>query len=196
MNPSVFTYMRKFCNYAGWTAALVLLSACVGGDMSDLEAKVAEVKNRKNLVPPPLPEFPPERIYLYPHEEGKARDPFGSLIEEKKTDPLPGTLPEKLRPECKPPDLYRNPEPLEQFPLDALAMVGTLNLDGQIWGLIKSPPPEQLIHRVQVNNYIGQNKGKVIYIGDQQIDLMEKVDDGTGCFQEKENSLKMPEKQQ
>jgi type IV pilus assembly protein PilP len=89
--------------------------------------------------------------------------------------------------------LYRTPEPLEKFPLDALNMVGTLDLDGQVWGLIKTPPPEQLIHRVQINHHIGQNRGKIFYIGENRIDVMETVDDGTGCFERKENSLKMLE---
>ncbi len=175
-----------------WLALLpvLFLTACVSNDMSDLERFVEDIKNQKNIAPPKLPEFPPEEIHLYPHSEGMARDPFASLEQEKTEEKsLSASAQKPERPECRPPNIHRNREPLEQFPLDALDMVGTLELGNDTWGLVEDP--EGLIHQVQVNNYLGQNNGKIIHIGAQKIEMIELADDGTGCYLEREASLAM-----
>jgi len=58
------------------------------------------------------------------------------------------------------------PEFLEQFPLDALQMLGTLQLEGDTWGLVSAPDGE--IHRVMVGSYLGQNNGKIIVINSSE----------------------------
>ena len=41
------------------------------------------------------------------------------------------------------PDADRTPEFLEQFPLDALQMLGTLQLEGDTWALVSAPDGER-----------------------------------------------------
>jgi type IV pilus assembly protein PilP len=181
--PIRLTYLAQCALGA---AVILLASGCARSDMDDLEAYVKSVKERKNIVPKPLPDFPPEEIYLYPHTYGAMRDPFTPLEETKKTD-VENIEIKTTRPECVRPDPYRKTETLEKYPLDALKMVGTLSENNEIWGLVQDP--EGLIHQVQTNHYLGQNNGKIIYIGESKIELKEVADDGTGCYQERDASL-------
>lgn len=54
---------------------------------------------------------------------------------------------------------------LEAFPLDAIAMVGSLNKSGAPTALVKA---DNLIYQVKVGNYLGQNYGKIIQITKMQ----------------------------
>tara|TARA_Y100000739_G_scaffold161655_1_gene139884 strand:- start:58 stop:363 length:306 start_codon:yes stop_codon:yes gene_type:complete len=68
------------------------------------------------------------------------------------------------------PDANRVPDFLEKFPLDALQMLGTMQLEDSTWALISAPDGE--IHRVMVGAYVGQNNGKIIAI-DQSKGVLE-----------------------
>ena len=74
----------------------------------------------------------------------------------------------------------RNKEYLEQFPLDTLAMVGTLVNDGEVYGLVQTQ--DGMVHRVVSGNYVGQNDGQIIAIGSANIRIEELVPDGIGGF--------------
>lgn len=81
------------------------------------------------------------------------------------------------------PDSRRNREFLEQFSLDTLTMVGTLKLDGRSFGLVQTK--DGLVHRVLPGQYMGQNDGKIVSIGDSKISLIEIVPDGMGGYMER-----------
>ncbi|MBL4743569.1 MAG: pilus assembly protein PilP, partial [Cycloclasticus sp.] len=89
------------------------------------------------------------------------------------------------------PDLEREKEGLEAYPLDTLRMVGTLSKGGESWGLVKAS--DGVVHRVQPGNYLGQNFGKIIGIQDHQIDLGEWVATTAGRWREREASLALAE---
>jgi type IV pilus assembly protein PilP len=170
----------------------LLLASCASNDMSDLQAYTDEIKAQKNIVLTPPPDFPKEEIYIYPHKPTD-RSPF-DLIDDVKQNSRDVALdiddPNKQkRVDCIPPDRHRNKEPLEQFPLDALKMVGTLAQGGSFWGLIQDP--DGLLYQVQINNYLGSNSGKIINIGDDKIEVMELVEEGsgTGCYILRSNSI-------
>ena len=77
----------------------------------------------------------------------------------------------------------RSREFLEQFPLDTLRMVGTLQLGDTNYGLVQTS--DGLIHRVVPGNYMGQNDGRIIAITDSDIELIEIVSDGIGGYLER-----------
>ena len=89
------------------------------------------------------------------------------------------------------PDSKRNREFLEQFPLDTLKMVGTLKLNGQMYGLVQTK--DGLVHRVNDGNYMGQADGKVIEITPSKINVVEIVPDGLGGYMERRASLGLNE---
>jgi len=165
---------------------LVSLSACAGREMSDLEQFVAEIKAQKTVTLETLPETPVEDIRTYAGFEH--RDPFESFDEFKKIAPTTNTEePEFVDVNCVRPDMHRNKEALESFPLDSLTMVGTLTQGEELWALIEDP--ERLIYKVKVNNFMGQNYGQIIGITENKIELVEKYDDDTGCFLERTGTL-------
>ncbi len=155
-------------------AGALLLAGCAG-DMSDLEAWVSEVRARQKGRVEPLPEVRPYETFAYAAHE--LRDPFTPPSEEAVLPVLAGTG-SKVRP-----NLNRPREPLEEYPLDSLRMVGILELKGTRWALIRAP--DDTIHRVRVGNYMGQNHGRITRIAETQVDLIEIVPDGLGGWMER-----------
>ena len=76
---------------------------------------------------------------------------------------------------------------MENFPLDTLRMVGLLEQNKQVWGLVKDP--QNLVHRVQTGNYAGQNDGQIVSVTETTIELIEIIPDGLGGYIERSASL-------
>jgi len=164
-----------------------MLSACLQDwDRTDLEQRVDAVKKIKTIRLDPIPDFPQFESYSY--TAASARDPFESLNQNKKSDPVPIVDDVMLNNiNCLRPDRHRNKESLENFPLDSLKMVGTLEENQTTWGLILDP--DGLIYRIQVNNYLGENFGKIVAINANRIDVREMHNNGSGCYIEREASI-------
>lgn len=88
------------------------------------------------------------------------------------------------------PEMTRRKEPLEAFPLDSMAMVGSINKQGAPVALLKI---DNLIYQVKVGNYIGQNYGKILQITETSIQLREIAQDATGDWIERSASLDLQE---
>ena len=155
-------------------AAVLALSAC-GSDMDDLRAYIDEVKARPGGRIEPLPQIKPTPTFVYTADESGARSPF-----------VPDTPQARV---SENPDAVRGPDPnrprefLEQFPLDTLRMVGTLEAQGSAFGLIQTA--DGLIHRVSEGNHLGQNYGRITIITDSEIQLVEIISDGIGGYLER-----------
>lgn len=153
----------------------VLLVACSSG-MGDLEQYVAEVKGRKTRQIEPIPQIKQYEAFAYLALD--RRNPF--VRAEPKKDPnAPGS---NIRP-----DPNRNPEPLEEFPLDGLRMLGTINKEKTVYALVKAP--DNVVHRVTRGNHMGQNYGKISSITEGSIELIEIIPDGFGGFMERPANL-------
>ncbi|HHH13454.1 MAG TPA: pilus assembly protein PilP [Thiolapillus brandeum] len=172
--------MRKQC-YA--TLAVLLLAGCVDHGMQDLEEYVAEVKARPPTPIDPIPQITQAETFLYIGEN--RRDPF--MPTEEISDVLSEQTEEGPRP-----DPNRRKEELEFFPLDSLRMVGTLDREGQMWGLVQTP--DGTIHRVKAGNYLGQNDGRIISIEEERINIVELVPNGRGGYLERQASLALGER--
>jgi type IV pilus assembly protein PilP len=157
----------------------IVVSGCAG-DFSDLQQYVEETRNKYQGSVEPLPQFEPYQNHVY--SVFNYRAPFDQPV-EKEQDVVSNDGPA--------PDIQRRKEPLEFFPLDSLQMVGTLEQQGDVWGLVKDP--EGTIHRVQPGNYMGQNFGEIIRIEEDSIDLLEIIPDGLGAWVEREISLTLGE---
>lgn len=90
------------------------------------------------------------------------------------------------------PELARRKEPLESFPLDAMAMVGSLDKAGKPVGLVRV---DNLLYQVRLGNYLGQNYGRVMRISEGEIGLREVVQDAAGDWVERIANLQLQEKQ-
>jgi type IV pilus assembly protein PilP len=160
-------------------AALVLLSlgGCSGG-MDELRAQVAEIKARPGERIEPLPEIKPYESYTY--AASTLRSPFVPSA------PARSDVANAVRPDVK-----RAREFLEQFPLDTMQMVGTLQLQGRNYGLVQGK--DGLVHRVLPGNFMGQNDGRVVGISSTKISIIEIVPDGLGGYIERPAALALNE---
>ena len=85
------------------------------------------------------------------------------------------------------PDPERPREFLEQFPLDSLRMVGSLEINQLKAGLVQAT--DGLVHRVTIGNHLGQNYGRVTSISDSEIELVEIIPDGLGGYIQRPASI-------
>lgn len=158
---------------------IMLLTAC-SNDMSDLENYAQEVRARKSGKIDPIPEIVPYEAYVY-NVAGR-RDPFLGLKFFTAIQGASGGVQ---------PDLARRKEPLEDFPLDSLAMVGTISKEQTLYALVRAG--NGVIHRVTLGNHMGQNFGRIVGIGEYEVQLLEIIPDGFGGYMEQDAVLAMSE---
>jgi len=179
---------------AGVAAATLLLTGCVSTDMSDLDQYIAEILARPaRTTVDPLPELKVPETYAYQSADTGKRDPFESFLDRTPEggkgkggeDPMT----KELRREIE----GRNPEELEQFELDALRMVGTLQDNNELWGIVLDK--DGTVHRVKVGNYMGKNYGKILSISEDKIELREIFSTSTGGLEERPATLALSEQE-
>ncbi|MBE9564017.1 MAG: pilus assembly protein PilP [Proteobacteria bacterium] len=158
------------------SVSLLSISAC-SHDVSDLQSFIAQQKSAHVGSVKPIPQFKPYESFSYTAAE--LRDPFVSMMDLEKDE---GTKTSLLNP-----DSTRPRQPLEVFPLDTLSMVGILEQNTQLWGLIKDP--QNIVHRIQVGQYMGQSEGRIIEINESAVYLVEIVPDGIGGYIERDASI-------
>lgn len=164
---------------AAWLLPLLLLAGC-GKGTSDLEAWVAEVRNRPA---PPLDPLPmTQQFESFAYDASRMRDPFSA--------PIPDRRNANSGPR---PDPNRRKEPLEAFPLDTLDMVGSLGATGA-GGVALVMAPDKVVHRVRAGNHMGQNEGRITAVTDSRIDLTELIPDGAGGWIERQASIALDDK--
>jgi type IV pilus assembly protein PilP len=146
--------------------------------MNDLDRYINEVKARPGGRIEPLPEITPYEVFTYVADTEGFRSPFiPDSPQAASTSDVGGARP----------DPERSREFLEQFPLDTLRMVGTLELGGTQFGLVQTA--DGLIHRVVPGNYMGQNDGRIVAINDSEIELIEIISDGIGGYLERQAAV-------
>jgi type IV pilus assembly protein PilP len=166
------SYARAACMIAA-LAALLAASGCSRG-MADLDAYIAEVKARPGGRIDPLPQIRTYTTFRY--------DPAGARSPFVPDAPTASASVGGVRP-----DADRRREFLESFPLDTLRMVGTVRMGGRLYGLVQAS--DKLVHRVTVNNYLGQNDGRILTITNSEIQLLEIIPDGLGGYTERAASI-------
>lgn len=156
---------------------LGLLGGC-SSDMSELRAQVEQIKGRPGERIEPLPQIRAFESFTY--DAGALRSPF-----------VPGTPARAETASSVRPDVRRSREFLEQFPIDTLQMVGTLQLQGRSYGLVQGK--DGLVHRILPGNYVGQSDGRVVSITANRISIIEIVPDGLGGYIERPAALALNE---
>ena len=170
-------------------AILAFIAGCTGSDAELKEwiaaEKVRIEKNRTPIAPlPVLKTFETFEYKVKDKDDNDRRDPFGPSVQERaEAQATFGSGPQ--------PDKHPK-EPLESFPLDALKMVGSIGTGTSMEGLIKDP--DSVIHRVHINNYLGENGGKITAIAEDHIDLVELIPNETGGWRERKATIAPGEK--
>lgn len=163
-------------------ALAALVAGCGGGDMSDLENYVAEVKSRKSSDIDPIPDIRPYEPYTYVPAD--RREPFTPMLPSSEREE--GGSMSDIRP-----DTNRPRETLEQYPLDSLRMKGTLSVGGALYALIQDP--EGIVHRVTLGNHMGQNYGEITAITPSEVQMIEIVPDGLGGYMKRSADIALSE---
>ena len=160
----------------------LLLVGC-GRGKDDLEQWVQQTLNRPPEPIEPIPTVRSPEIVIY--QAATLPDPFMRTTrdESAQADPaLAGAANSGPRP-----DPNRRREFLEQYPLDSLAMVGSIEVSDRAFALIADI--EGTIHRVQSGNYLGQNHGRIVAVDESSIQLIELVPDGTTGWMERQAQI-------
>jgi len=158
------------------------LAACGNRDLADLQEYVLAVKQREPSGIDPLPEIKHPNTFVFNPASG--RDPFVLDVQSEQ-------VVTKATDNGIAPDTTRRKEELEQFDLDSLTMVGTVEQGDTVWALVKSP--EKVLHHVRVGNYLGRNNGQIVRITEEEIELTEIVSVGDGAWQERQAAIALSE---
>jgi type IV pilus assembly protein PilP len=172
-----------------WTKRLLValigisILGCTGGVDSKLRRQVEDVLARKAK---PLPRPAPPQTYVVYEYQGDGRDPFEPFYTPATKDIVRDDDTSPFRPVEG-----RIKEELEEFPLDSLRMVGTLEQEADVWGILINR--EGIVYRVQIGNYLGENFGKIIAILEDRVELEERARDSQGKWHLREASLALAE---
>lgn len=153
----------------------VAVSGCGSDGMDDLRDWV--IKERKGRKPrvEPLPEIRTQESFVY--EADTLADPFAPFNLKPQGGVAGGPSP----------DINRRKEPLEDYPLDALRMVGTLSRGNQSWAIIQAP--DGIVYRVKNGDHMGQNFGMVTDITEENVKLVELIQNPLSDWIEREAKL-------
>jgi len=152
------------------------LAGCSGGQNDDLKQFVANAGKGLQGKVKPLPQVKPYKPFTY--DAFTLSNPF---------------QPRKMKTGGRGahPDFNRPKELLENYALENLKMVGTLELGKTYYAIVKTP--DNLLHRIKAGNYLGQHFGKIVKITETKVIIQETVEDANGDWVKKENSLQLQE---
>jgi type IV pilus assembly protein PilP len=163
--------------------AATLLGAC-SSEQEELQQWMEQ--QRREVRPNVQPLTPPKRFDPQPYTLAQSVEPFS-----------PQKLTVALKQEARQPnsllsaELNRRKEPLEAYPLDSMSMVGSITKQGAPYALLRV---DNLLYQVKVGDYLGQNYGRVMRIGETEVALREIVQDAAGEWIERPTTLQLQER--
>lgn len=164
-----------------------LVTACGSSSRDELSQWMAEQKEQTQ--PQVKPVSPPKPFKPEAYKPASEPDPFSKqklimvLNKDTNQSAASGAL--------IAPELARRKEPLEEFPLDTMTLVGSMRRDKQPVALVKVGP---LLYQVRQGDHLGQNYGRVVKISENEVILREIVQDAVGEWIERSASLLLQER--
>lgn len=163
--------------------AAALLAGC-GEGTDELQGWMEQ--QRRDAKPNVSPLQAPKKFDPQPYEAAQGVEPFSSQ-----------KLTVAIRQEARAPNsllsaqLNRRKEPLEAYPLDSMAMVGSVGRGATPFALLRV---DNLLYQVKVGDYLGQNYGRVTTISETEVSLREIVQDAAGEWIERPATLQLQER--
>lgn len=163
-----------------------LLGGCSASGDDELRQWMAE--QRSQVHPRVMPLVEPKKFIPQAYTQEGGLDPFSlqKLTQALKRDATQSVANTAL----VAPELARRKEALEAYPLDSMAMVGSLRKAGQPIALVRI---DNLLYQVRVGSHLGLNYGQVLKIDESEMTLREIVQDSTGDWVERSASLVLQE---
>jgi len=165
------------------TSLVLTLSACAG-DEDELQQWMEQ--QRREVRPSVQPLSPPKKFDPQAYVAGDAVEPFS-------TQKLSVAIKQEVRQpnSLLAAELNRRKEPLEAYPLDSMAMVGSVVKQGRPMALLRV---DNLLYQVQTGDHLGQNYGKIVKIAETELVLREIVQDAAGEWIERTSTLQLQER--
>lgn len=156
------------------------LAACSSDVHDDMRAWMKESTAGLKGRVPPLPEIKAFPIVSY---DAGDLDPFKPVGIDPEKKSAGGGLK---------PDLNRQKEPLESFPLESLKMVGLLQKGTMTHAVVRAG---NAVYQVKIGNYMGQNFGIITDIKAGEVQLKELIQDAGGDWVERNSTLQLQEQE-
>lgn len=164
-------------------AALAALAAC----SADQDELMQWMEQQKREVKPNVePLSAPKKFNPQPYAAAGSVEPFSTQ-----------KLTVALKQEARQPnsllaaEINRRKEPLEAYPMDSMTMVGSVNRNGRQYALLRV---DNLLYQVKPGDYLGQNYGKIVRIGETEIAYREIIQDAAGEWIERNSALQLQER--
>ncbi|NVO05841.1 MAG: pilus assembly protein PilP [Rhodoferax sp.] len=176
----------KRIHFLALLALSALLAGCISSKEDDIRAWM--VQERNQTKPRVAPINAPKQFIPEPYTNATAIEPFSNLklTQALKRDSAQASSNGAL----VAPELARRKEPLEAFPLDSMALVGSIIKAGQPVALVRV---DNLLYQVKPGNYLGLNFGRVSKISETEVTLREIVQDAVGEWIERVATLQLQE---
>lgn len=168
----------------GVLMVVVLLLAACSPQHEELQAWMEQQRREVKPNVPPLQ--PPKKFDPQAYTSAQSVEPYSTQ-----------KLTVALKQEARQPnsllasELNRRKEPLEAYPLDSMSMVGSVSKGGRPFALLRV---DNLLYQVKVGDYLGQNYGRIMKIGETEVGLREIVQDAAGEWIERAAALQLQEK--
>lgn len=174
---------------AGPAWALLMAGALLVGCEGDTQELKSWMEQQRREVKPNVPPLgPPKKFDPVPYASTGAVDPFSSQklsvalkLEAKSSNSIFSS------------EFNRRREPLEAYPLDSMAMVGSINKGSVPFALLRV---DGLLYQIKPGSYLGQNYGRVMRITETEVALREIVQDAVGEWIERPATLHLQERAQ
>ncbi|HWP12582.1 MAG TPA: pilus assembly protein PilP [Ramlibacter sp.] len=176
-----------FNNAVTAVAIALALTACGSSGQEELQAWMNEQRAQTRPKVEPIPE--PKKFTPQAYTQEASTDPFSNLklTQALKRESAQSTSNAALAA----PEIARRKEPLESFPLDSMKMVGSMVKEGRPVALVRV---DNLLYQVRPGNYLGQNFGKIMKVGETEVVLREIVQDAAGEWIERIATLQLQER--
>lgn len=176
------TFFRAMIHVAA-IASVFALAGCGDGGVQEVKQWMDEVRQQTPVSVQKI--SPPKTFTPFTYAVKDEIDPFSPVKLSAALAKLAANSTSKIKP-----DLDRRKEPMENYPLDAIKMVGTLEKPGLSYALLQV---DKSVFQIKVGNYIGQNFGMVTRITDTEVELKEIVRDAAGDWVERSAKLELQE---
>jgi len=179
--------MRRLAHRSSLAVAAFGLALVLQGCADDQDELAQWMEQQKREVKPNVePLNPPKKFIPQAYGALTGVEPFSTQ-----------KLTVALKQEARQPnsllaaEINRRKEPLEAYPVDSMAMVGSVVRSGQQFALLKV---DNLLYQVKAGDYLGQNYGKIVKITETDVSFREIVQDAAGEWIERMSALQLQER--
>lgn len=167
---------------------LIGLVALLSGCSDDAEIKEWMAQTKRQTTPGISKISEPKTFTPVAYAHKDSVDPFNSVKLSAAIAKLRAHSGKGIKP-----DMERRREPLEQYPLDAVKMVGVLQKPGLTYAILQV---DKAIFQAKVGNHLGQNFGMITEVTETGVDLREIIQDAAGEWVERKARLELQESSQ